>query len=44
VDCLLAMLDGQRPESRVLATSLKVRASTCAAIPSSGALPVAPAR
>jgi DNA-binding LacI/PurR family transcriptional regulator len=36
VDCLLAMLDGQRPESRVLATSLKVRASTCMAIPSSG--------
>jgi DNA-binding LacI/PurR family transcriptional regulator len=31
VDCLLALLDGGQPESRVLATSLKLRASTCQA-------------
>jgi DNA-binding LacI/PurR family transcriptional regulator len=31
VECLLALLGGAQPESRVLATSLKLRASTCPA-------------
>jgi DNA-binding LacI/PurR family transcriptional regulator len=31
VECLLALLAGEQPESRVLATSLKLRASTCPA-------------